>query len=419
MKKTVLIMALVMALRPVAGQMQQAVEKVRTEFNLMGLSVVAVCDGRIAGEWYAGLRDLDRNLPVNENTKYRIASISKFVMTTAMMKLYDQKKLDLDRDVSDYLGFTLRNPNHPETPITVRMLLTHTGSINEGDSYDPFLMASYNNVSNPLPFNELLAPGGKYYSAGMWRKEAPGEYFTYCNANFGLAATIIEKITGQRFEEYIQQSLFIPLGISGSYIAEGVTDINNLAVIYRNENGEWAPGTDNYGGVMSAPRDFSGYITGTNAIVFSPQGGLRISAAELARIMILHMNNGKYNGEQIVSRKSIRLMHRAHFISTEANSDDEGVRKGNRGLSVQILPETAAGGILPMGSGFLGHSGSAYGLQSDFFFDPKGKYGFIFITNGIFDGPKAGPSGAFYTFEEALINALKENNLLPCKKSKK
>ena len=132
--------------------------------------------------------------------------------------------------------------------------------------------------------------------------------------------------------------------------------------------------------------------------------------------MILHMNNGKYNGERIVSGKSIRLMHRAHFISTNANSDDEGVRRGNRGLSVQILPSAAAGGILPKRSHFLGHSGSAYGLQSAFYFDPKEKDGFIFIVNGIFDGPKAGPSGAFYTFEEALINALRENNLLPCKK---
>lgn len=418
MKKTVLIMALIVALRPVAGQMQQAVERITAEYNLMGLSVVAVCDGKIAGEWYAGLRDLDRNLPVNENTKYRIASISKLVMTTAMMKLFDQKRLDPDRDVSDYLGFTLRNPNHPDTPITVRMLLLHSGSINEGAGYDRFLMATYNNVGNPPSFSELLVPGGKYYTEDMWRKEGPGEYYTYCNANFGLAGTIIEKITGQRFEEYMQQSLFIPLGLSGSYIAEGITDINNLAVIYGREDGKWTPATDNYKGVMSSPRDFSGYVTGTNGAVFSPQGGLRISAAELARVMILHMNNGKYNGERIVSNKSIKLMHKAQFICTGTNCDDEGVRAGNRGLSVQILPESAAGSILPKGSHFLGHSGSAYGLQSDFYFDPKGKYGFIFITNGIFNGPEAGPSGSFYTFEEALINALKENNLLPCKKSK-
>lgn len=419
MKKTVLIMALIMALMPVAGQMQQTVERIKTDYNLMGLSVVAVCDGKIAGEWYSGLRDYERNLPVNENTKYRIASISKFVMTTAMMKLYDQKRLDLDEDVSTYLGFNLRNPNHPDTPITVRMLLLHTGSVNEGAGYDRFLMATYNNVGNPPAFSELLVPGGKYYTEDMWRKEAPGEYYTYCNANFGLAGTVIERVTGQRFEEFMQQNLFVPLGISGSYIAEGIADINNLAVIYGKENGEWNPGTDDYKGVMSSPRDFSGYITGTNGAVFSPQGGLRISAKELARIMILHMNNGKLNGERIISKKSIRLMHKAQFICNSTNCDDEGVRAGNRGLSVQILPSAAAGTILPKGSHFLGHSGSAYGLVSDFFLDPKGKYGFIFISNGIFDGPKAGPSGAFYTFEEALIEALKENNLLPCKKMRR
>lgn len=408
-------MTLIISLQSVNGQMQQAVESIADEYGLMGLSVVAVCNGKIAGGWYTGLRDNDRNLPVNENTKYRIASISKFVMTTAMMKLVDQHKLDLDEDASAYLGFRLRNPGHPDTPVTVRMLLLHTGSLNEGSGYDSFLMATYNNVGNPPSFSELFVPGGKYYTDDMWRKEAPGEYYTYCNANFGLAGTIIERITGQRFEDYIQQTLFIPMGISGSYIPEGVTDINNLAVIYGTEDGKWVPGTDNFKGVMSSPRDFSGYVTGTNGAVFSPQGGLRISASELARIMILHMNNGKYNGKRLVSKKSIKLMHRAQFACTGANSDDEGVRSGDRGLSVQILPGSASGSILPKGSHFLGHSGSAYGLISDFYFDPKGKYGFIFITNGLRKTPAKGPSGSFYDFEEALIRALRENSALPCK----
>ena len=215
------------------GQLQEAVEKIRSDYNLMGISVATVCDGKITGTFHAGLRDYERNLPVDENTRYRIASISKLVMTTAMMKLYDRKLLKLDEDVSTYLGFRLRNPAHPDKPITVRMLLLHTGSINEGSGYDSFLMATYNNVSNPPSFSELLLPEGKYYSEDMWRKEAPGEYYSYCNANFGLAGTIIERITGQRFEDYMQQTLFVPLGISGSYIPEGVTDINNLAVIYR------------------------------------------------------------------------------------------------------------------------------------------------------------------------------------------
>ena len=295
------------------AQMQTAVESIRDDFNIMGLSVAVVCDGKLTGTWHAGLRDYERNLPVNESTKYRIASISKFVMTTAMMKLHDSRMLNLDEEIGTYLGYPVRNPNHPDKPITVRMLLLHTSSINEGSGYDPFLMYTYENVSNPPSFTELLSPGGSYYTEDMWRKEAPGVYYSYCNANFGLAGTIIERITGQRFEDFIQQNLFVPLGITGSYIPEGVTDINNMAVIYRYIDGVWTPQTDDFRGVMSSPRDFSGYKTGTNGAVFSPQGGLRISAAELARIMILHIDGGKYGGERIVSRKSIKMkIGRAH-----------------------------------------------------------------------------------------------------------
>jgi len=415
MKKILIVMVLTGLIQSLNGQMQEAVEKIRDDFNLMGLSVAAVCDGKVTGTYHAGLRDFERNLPVNADTKYRIASISKFVMTTAMMQLYDRKLLDLDEDVSTYLGFSLRNPAHPDKPITVRMLLLHTGSLNEGRGYDGFLMATYNNVSYPPKFSELLVPGGKYYTEDMWRKEAPGEYYTYCNANFGLAGTIIERITGQRFEDYLQQTLFIPLDITGSYIPEGVTDINNLAVIYRGEEGKWVPQTDNYKGVMTSPRDFSGYVTGTNAAVFSPQGGLRISAAELARVMILHLNKGKYEGKRIVSAKSIRLMHKPQWIYNGTNGDSDGGRPGNRGLSVDVLPGLVPGDPLPKGSHMIGHTGSAYGLNSAFFFDPKGKYGFVFMMNGSFDGPARDSSAIFFKFEEALLKALAENSAMPCK----
>ncbi len=397
------------------AQMQEAVDSIRNEFNIMGLSVAVVCDGKLTGTWHAGLRDYERSLPVNENTKYRIASISKFVMTTAMMKLVDSRMLDLDEDIGTYLGYPVRNPNHPDKPITVRMLLLHTSSVNEGSGYDPFLMDTYGNVGNPSSFAELLSPGGSYYTEDMWRKEAPGIYYSYCNANFGLAGTIIERITGQRFEGFMQQNLFVPLGITGSYIPEGVPDINNLAVIYRYGDGVWTPQTDDFRGVMSSPRDFAGYRTGTNGAVFSPQGGLRISAAELARIMILHLNGGKYDGERIVSRRSIRLMHKPQWTSDGTNGEAEEARSFSRGLSVHILPVPAADEPLPEGVRMIGHTGSAYGLFSALFFDPAGKYGFIIIMNGIRDGVSKKPSHSFYDFQDALLKALRENALLPCR----
>jgi len=414
MKRLLIIVILLGTIYQAKGQMQQAVENIRQEFNLMGLSVAAVCDGKLAGTWHAGLRDLERNLPVNDSTKYRVASISKLVLTTAMMKLCDEKLLNLDDDASNYLGFTLRNPHHPEKPITVRMLLLHTSSINEGSGYDSFLTDTYNNVSNPPSFSGLLVPGGRYYTDNMWRKEPPGEYYSYCNANFGLAGTVIEDITGQRFGDYMQETLLKPLGITGSYIAEGIHDINNLAVIYHVEDGHWVAGTDDYRGVMSSPRDFSGYVTGTNAAVFSPQGGLRISAAELARIMILHLDKGKYEGKQLISGKSIKLMHTPEWVCNGTNGDVEDGRMDSRGPGVHILPKAGPGEVLPEGVTMMGHSGSAYGLISLFYFNPEGRYGFIFMTNGVFDGPKKNAGSPFYSCEDAIVKALRENHYLPC-----
>ncbi len=419
MKTLAVTLTMIVSLSALNAQMQQAVEQIAHDYGLSGLSVVAVCDAKIAGEWYTGLRDIDRSLPVNADTRYRIASISKLVLTTAMLTLHDSGRLDLDADVSDYLGFTLRNPSYPDRPVTPRMLLLHTGSIHEGNGYDSFLMATYNNVGNPPSFSELLVPGGEYYTADMWLNKPPGEYYSYCNANYGLAGTIIERITGERFEEFMQKTLFAPLGITASYIVEGLPEVENLAVIYQQRDGRWIPQTDDFKGVLSAPRDFTGYVTGFNGAVFSPQGGLRISAAGLARVMILHMNRGKYNGKRILSKKAVRLMHEPGWRWNGSNADVEDVRQGDRGLGTQILPDPAPGSLLPPGSRMIGHSGSAYGLISDFYFDPDGKYGFIFITNGIAGGPKKGESGLFYSFEEALIRALRDNNLLPCRERKR
>lgn len=387
------------------GQMQQIVNEIREKYNLMGLSVVTVHDDKISGAYHAGLRDLDRNLPVNDSTMFRIASISKMVMTTAMMKLHDRKLFNLDDDVSKYLGFRLRNPGYPDMPITVRMILSHTSSINEGSGYDSFLTETYGNVSNPPQFSELLVPGGKYFTDDMWRKEPPGTYFSYCNAHFGLAGTIIEKITGQRFDQFIGESLFKPLAISGAYTVEGLGDINNLGVIYRNENGQWVAQTDNLRGTLAAPRDFSGYRPGTNAAVFSPQGGLRISAIELARIMMLHLGKGSYNGQQIVSRKSIRLMQTPQWTYNGSNGDTEEGGRVGWGLSVAILGSIPESNLIPHGVRLYGHGGDAYGLISKFYYDPVSRSGLIIMTNGIFNPLTRSSYPAFYDFEEAVFSA--------------
>ncbi|MBR6013796.1 MAG: beta-lactamase family protein [Selenomonadaceae bacterium] len=79
-----------------------------------------------------GKRNIEKNLPVTEQTKFRVASVSKMFTMFGIMKLVDEGKINLDEDVSKYLGFELKNPNFPDEKITVRMLASHTSTIRDG-----------------------------------------------------------------------------------------------------------------------------------------------------------------------------------------------------------------------------------------------------------------------------------------------
>jgi len=112
--------------------------------GLVGMSVVAVCNGQIQDVFHTGQSDIKRNIMVNNNTVYKIASISKHVTSIGLMKLNEQGAFRLDDDVSKFLGYQLRNPLYQNIPITFRMILSHQSSIFQGSNYDKFLDASYN-----------------------------------------------------------------------------------------------------------------------------------------------------------------------------------------------------------------------------------------------------------------------------------
>ena len=217
------------------------------EHGLVGLSVVATCGDQVTHTYHFGLADIDDALPVTDSTRYRIASISKLVTALGLMKLYEGGSFGLDDDVSGALGYQLRNPAWPETPITYRMLLSHTGSVQDGSGYSDFLNATYA-TTPPPPISDLLLPGGPSFTANMFRTEAPGTYYAYANVNYGILGTLIEALSGQRFDVYMREQVLAPLGIGGSFNVQDLEDIGNLAVLYRNS----APQADNYNGAMSA-----------------------------------------------------------------------------------------------------------------------------------------------------------------------
>ena len=143
-------------------------ETIKTANDMMGGSLVVFCEDGILESHYVGTSDYTRNIPMTEDTKYRIASVSKTVTAIAVMQLVEQNLLNLDDDVSSILGYAVQNPNYPSTGITVRMLLSHTSTIIDGPTYSSFLGATYNN--NPIPnLSEILTPSGSFYSSSQFK----------------------------------------------------------------------------------------------------------------------------------------------------------------------------------------------------------------------------------------------------------
>jgi CubicO group peptidase (beta-lactamase class C family) len=404
---------------------------------LASVSTLVVRDGRVVFEGQAGRQLIDdaaahRNLAATRDTIYRIASISKLITTLGVMRLVEEGKLALDVDVSTYLGWSLRNPHFPDAPITMRMLLSHQASILDDAGY-------YWEDALNVSLKDVFTPGASRYGTGlMWAKNAkPGDYFSYGNLNWGLIGTVMERVSGERFDRLMKRTVFDPLGIrAGFNPAEmAAVDVAKIATLYRkrvevngkeiwNPSGPWIAQVDDYSQTAPVPRAGPNYVPGTNGTLFGPQGACRLSAADLGRVMLMLMNEGEFEGRRVLSSTSVREMLREQWRANSAGSNGDVNSGGGKqlmnawGLGNQHfldLSGPARGDRLIEAGGFtaVGHLGDAWGLTSAFVFDPKTKNGMIFLTSGPGVNPETTPGkySAFHRYEERILSALHEHAL--------
>ena len=394
---------------------------------LASLSVLAIRDGKVAYHRQFGRRFIDgaaptRDKPANEETLYRIASVSKLVTTLGALKLVEEGKLALDADVGDYLGYRMRNPHFPDVPITLCMLLTHTSSLRDDAGYT---------WPGDVVLKEFLTPGGASYGNGsMWSDKAkPGAYFSYANLPWGLVGTIMEKATGERFDRLMKRLILDPLGLRGGYNpAELPADrVTNIATLYRkatagdtqawNSSGPWIVQVDDYSRQAPVSRAGPDYEIGSNGTLFGPQGGVRASAADLGRIMLMLMNSGELEGRRILEAETVDAMLSQQWPRAGANGDSEyGSHKGRFnawGLGNQRFLDLSGpdfGDRLVEGGGFpaSGHLGDAYGLFATFAFDRATRNGFVFLVGGTAFDPETerGAYSSASRFEERIATAL-------------
>jgi CubicO group peptidase (beta-lactamase class C family) len=278
---------------------------------LAGLSVLVLRDGTVLHQAQFGQRRIDgaRSLPVKPDTLFRMASVSKLVVAVGAMRLAEQGRLDLDADIGPALGFAVRNPHFPTTPITARMLLAHTSSLRDGAGYS---------FEPPLTLRAVLAlahgpASAAWASASSDGDRAPGRYFSYANLNWGLLASVMEVAAGERFDRLMQREVFAPLGIRAVFdpAALSPAERRQLAVLYRRAGpaGAWQPTADDFGArrVPTTP-GLAHYRLGSNGTLFSPQGGLRASLPELAKLMQMLIDGGRAQGREFLRPETVALL---------------------------------------------------------------------------------------------------------------
>jgi CubicO group peptidase (beta-lactamase class C family) len=388
-------------------------DSILAKLNLVGFSLVAVKGGEVVYSEHRGLANISEGREINSKTMFRVASVSKTVTSMAFMILEQEGLAGLDDDLSDILGYKIENPHHPGMAITPRMLMSHTSGLTDGGNYMSFLLnETYENPAPPS-IKELVCADGSWFSMDQWNESFPGSYFSYSNLGYGLLGTVIEKVSDQRFDLFVKNRILDPLKIEGGFNIREISNLQGLAVLYRNPGDIWEPQADHYPGDTITWIDFSGYTPGTNALLFGPQGGLRISAEDLAKIMILLLNQGMYEGHQILSPSSVRKMQEVQWKYNGTNGNNNSNLFNSWGLGLFISSMQENGDVIIPGFRMTGHAGQAYGLLSGMYFCPESDFGIIFILNG-----KAGPfvpgkRSSLFHEEEVLIDYLFQNAINP------
>ncbi|MES2899906.1 MAG: serine hydrolase domain-containing protein [Pseudomonadota bacterium] len=377
--------------------------------GLSSLSVLAVRDGRVKYQGAFGHRflhpsDPEQHQAANPDTLYRIASVSKFVTMLGVMRLVEAGTLSLDRDVGDYLGYQLRNPAFPNQALTLRMLLSHTSSLRDDAGY------SWN--------AETSLQSGMAAKSGAWdSKRGPGAYFAYSNLNWGVIGTAMEAVTGERFDLLMRRLVLDPLEIRGGFNVAALSgaDQDNLATLYRKrvpEGGPWRAGgpwfaqVDVPGQRHLAIAGLEHYVAGRNGTVFSPTGGLRISAAGLGKIMLMLLDGGRYRNSQFLSRATLQQIFATQwrYDPAAANGDTYHGLFTHWGLGTQHFDKLLGGASYPSS----GHLGEAYGLLSVFAINFAERSGMVVLIGGTASDPSSTPGSysALSRQEELVLTAL-------------
>jgi CubicO group peptidase (beta-lactamase class C family) len=302
--------------------------------DIAGAVVLIVKDDKVLLSKGYGYADVARKTPVSpEYTLFRPGSISKLFTWTAVMQLVEEGKLDLDGDVNGYLDFTV--PRKFGRPITLRNLLTHTPGFEETVK-ELFVSSAMD-----------LKPLDSYLKAHLPKRIfPPGVIPAYSNYGAALAGYMVERVSGQPFADYVDTHIFKPLGMVHSTFRQPLPE-------------------------SFVPFMAEGYLVASQParpfemVQAAPAGSSSVTAADMARFTIAHLNNGRFGGGRILKPETVRLMHSLQLENLP----------GMNGMALGFYEESRNGHRI------IGHGGDTICFHSDLHLVTDAGIGFFISLN--------------------------------------
>ncbi|MDA0819881.1 MAG: serine hydrolase [Proteobacteria bacterium] len=335
---------------------------------------------------------------VEANDPVRIASISKLIMALATLRLVDEGKVDLNADVSDYLGWHLRSPNFPDAKVTLAQLLSHRSGLRDNAGY-------------VIPLGESLQ--AKLSDPEAWYADAPpGEApFEYANLGSPVVATVLEAATGERFDHIMERTIFAPLGVEAclNWIGCSEEQIARAVVLYR-DTGEVArddaadlPPNCTIPVAEGVKCSLDNYVPGTNGSIFSPQGGVRIGMMDLAKIgqAFLPLNSEFLSGS---AQHEIAM----HIVFNAPVRQEFFCEYGLAMHQIEVSDVECQDRLFSDGLARIGHAGEAYGLRSGLWYSRATNKGFAYFTTAVPPRQSAEDEGGFDPREIELMAKAQE-----------
>jgi CubicO group peptidase (beta-lactamase class C family) len=365
------------------GDLEDFILNEMTQKHIPGLSASLVKEGEVIWSGTFGYADMESfpPTPVEEETLFYLASISKTVTATALMQLWEQGLFELDDPINDYLPFTVAHPDYPDTDITFFMVLTHTASIARGH-VPGITWGGDSPISLGYFLKEHFTPGGIYYALANFQPWEPGTQWAYTDVSIALAGYLVELLSGMELEPYCQENIFTPLKMDKTSFFLANLYPEDIAVPY-----QW------YGGAFHALQHYG--------VVCYPSAQLRTSAPKLIKFLSTFMKNmypypPPHQGGNTTSSPSgnTGLMSPKGTSQKESVNGDLPTSRLLKSDTVQLMltPQIPhidpSQGIVwltftsPSGRIFWGHAGSYYGASTQMWYCPEEEMGFVVLSNG-------------------------------------